>query len=100
MTGLPTSGKISVRILPSDMIKPARIAINATITARGRVRAARTRRIVSLPWNSLTYGLQEGLDIPTGRFNLQNSAPHAQPGNRLVGLALNHKPFSLYRITD
>src|SRR5260370_15948522 len=47
MTGYPTSGKMSVRIWPRESAKPVNIAINATMTARGRDKAAKTRRIVS-----------------------------------------------------
>src|ERR1700730_9277675 len=47
MTGFPTSGQMSVRIWPSERAKPVNIAINATITASGRDKAAKTRRIVS-----------------------------------------------------
>src|SRR5260370_34657854 len=47
MTGCPTSGKMSVRIWPSESTKPVNIAINATITTSGRDKAAKTRRIVS-----------------------------------------------------
>src|SRR5258708_28034024 len=38
---------MSVRIWPSERAKPVNIAINATITASGRDKAAKTRRIVS-----------------------------------------------------
>src|SRR6266704_1502829 len=94
MTGLPTCGKISVRIRPNDMMKPARIAINATMTARGRVRAARTRRIVSFTWDSLGDGLQERLNVPASRFNLKKSAPYIQTRDGVVDPGLNYKPRS------
>src|SRR6266576_1542763 len=100
MTGLPAAGKISVRIRPNDMMKPARIAINATMTARGRVRAARTRRIVSFTWDSLGDGLQERLNVPASRVNLKKSAPHVQTRDGVVNLGLNYKPLCLCHIVD
>src|SRR5260370_28621987 len=100
MTGLPTSGKMSVRIRPSAMMNPARIAINATITPSGRVRAAKTRRIVFLNGNSLADSLQERLNIPAGSFNLKKSAPHIQTRDGIVNLSLNNESLCLCQIID
>src|ERR1700680_4710599 len=100
MTGLPTSGKMSVRMRLRDMMKPTRIAMRATITARGRLRAAKTRRIVFLSGDSLAGGLQEWLYIPASPIYLEKGAPHVQARDGIVNLGLDNETLCLRYIVD
>src|ERR1700744_4188562 len=93
MTGFPTWGKMSMRMRPMAMKKPARMAINATISVSGRLKASSTKRMS-------IRRLQERLQVAPNRLQMEKSAPHIKPRDGVVDLCLHQEPLRLGKIVD
>src|ERR1700742_1316232 len=93
MTGFPTWGKMSMRMRPTAIKKPARMAIKATINVRGRLKASSTKRMS-------IRRLQERLQVAPNRLQLEKSAPHIKPRDGVVDLCLHQEPLRLGKIVD
>src|ERR1035441_420892 len=77
------------------------IAIKATTTVTGLLRAARTRRIYPVPSrHSLACLGDEGPDVACCRGHSQQSPPDSQPRQRVVYLGLGEEPLSLRHLID
>src|SRR5580704_17350905 len=95
MAGSPTCGKISTGMRWIASAAQRAIAMRATTTVIGLVRAARTRRMVLL-----ARLRNEWLDISGGRGDAQQTAPDSQPRQRIVDLGLREKPLGFRHFVD
>src|SRR5271168_2538134 len=84
---------MSMRIRPMAIMKPARIAIKATISVKGRVKASSTNRMS-------IRRLQERLQIAPNRLQMEKGAPHIEPRDGVVDLCLYQEPLCLGKIVD
>src|SRR5580704_12084707 len=98
MAGSPTCGKISTGMRWMASAAQRAIAMRATITVIGLVRAASTRRMVFLL--SIAYFRNEWLDISSGRGDAQQTTPDSEPCQRVVDLGLREQPLSLRHFVD
>src|ERR1039458_7006021 len=77
------------------------IAINATTTVIGLLRAARTRRIWPAPFRrSLACLGHEGPDVPGCGSHAEQSPPDSQPRQRFVDFSLREQPLRLRHLVD
>src|ERR1035441_6100758 len=77
------------------------IAIKATTTVIGLLRAARTRRMIPAPSrHSLACLGNEGPDVPGGGRHSEQSPPDSQPRQRFVNFSLREEPLRLRHLVD
>src|SRR5579864_6438175 len=96
MAGSPTCGKMSTGMRLTASVAHSAIAIRATTTVNGRLRAARTRRMTS----SLARLHHERLDIAGRSRNLKQPAPHTQARESVVNFGLREQPLGFGDLVD
>src|ERR1035441_8090469 len=101
MAGSPTCGKMSMGMRRTARTAHRAIAIKATTTVMGLLRAARTRRMMPAPSrHSLACLGDEGPDVPGCGSHAEQSPPDSQPRQRFVNFSLREEPLGLRHLVD
>src|SRR5271157_158860 len=94
MAGSPTWGKMSAGMRSSASTAQRAIAMSATTTVNGRLRAAKTRRML------LTCLRKEWLNVSSRGSHSQQPAPDAEPGQRIVDFGLREQALRFGYLID
>src|ERR1017187_2127627 len=101
IAGSPTCGKMSIGMRSTASTAQRAIAIKATTTVIGLLRAARTRRIWPAPSrHSLACLGDEGPDVTGCGSHAEQSPPDSQPRQRFVNFSLREEPLGLRHLVD
>src|ERR1035437_389815 len=94
MAGSPTWGKMSAGMRSSASTAQSAIAMSATTTVNGLLRAAKTRRML------LTCLRQEWLNVSGRGGHSQQAAPDAEAGQRIVDFGLREQALRFRYLID